>query len=116
MRGLSPEKLHRELIKSPLGKTLADAQATESITISPVGGFYMRPELKELPKTISLKLFWHGEIPLPTELPPNQEAGIPGVLVKKGGDYPSFWHKPGSFLEVMEDFYLRMRKNNRKQM
>ncbi len=35
---------------------------------------------------------------------------------KKGGDYPQFWHKQGSFIAVMEDFYLRMRKNNQNWM
>ncbi len=116
MRGLSPEKLHQELIKSPLGKILADAQTSEISEITPVTSFYTQPEIKKIPKQISLKQFWHGEAPLPKELPPHQEASIPAVLVKKGGDYPAFWHKQGSFIAVMEDFYLRMRKNNQKQI
>jgi hypothetical protein len=29
---------------------------------------------------------------------------------KKGGDFAVFWQKQSSFIEVMEDFYLRMRK------
>lgn len=116
MRGLSPEKLHQELIKSPLGKTLADAQSTGESELMPIESFYTQPELKAMPKQISLKQFWHGQVPLPKELPPHQEANIPAVLVKKGGDYPAFWHKQGSFIEVMEDFYLRMRKNNQKQI
>ena len=116
MRGLAPDKLHQELIKSPLGKILADAQATEISELTPVESFYTRPELKALPEQIQLKQFWHGAAPLAKELPPHQEASIPAVLVKKGGDYPAFWHKQGSFIAVMEDFYLRMRKNNQKQM
>jgi len=31
-------------------------------------------------------------------------------------DYPAFLHKQSSFIEVMEDFYIRMRKSNQKQM
>jgi uncharacterized Zn finger protein len=116
LRGLSPEKLHQELIKSPLGKTLADAQTSETSDLVPVKSFYTQPKLKEIPNKISLKQFWHGEVPLPKELPPHQEASIPAVLVKKGGDYPAFWHKQSSFISVMEDFYLRMRKNNQKQI
>ena len=116
MRGLAPDKLHQELIKSPLGKILADAQATQISELTPVESFYTRPELKALPEQIQLKQFWHGAAPLAKELPPHQEASIPAVLVKKGGDYPAFWHKQGSFIAVMEDFYLRMRKNNQKQM
>ena len=116
MRGLAPEKLHKELIKSPLGKILADAQATGESELKPVASFYTQPELKDIPEKIHLKQFWHGTIPLPKELPPHQEASIPAGLVKKGGDYPAFWHKQGSFIAVMEEFYLRMRKNNQKQM
>lgn len=32
-------------------------------------------------------------------------------LKSKGGDFPAFWQKQSSFIDVMEDFYLRMRKN-----
>ena len=84
--------------------------------LKPVASFYTQPELKDIPEQIHLKQFWHGTIPLPKELPPHQEASIPAALVKKGGDYPAFWHKQGSFIAVMEEFYLRMRKNNQKQM
>ncbi len=116
MRGLPPETLQKELIKSPLGKILADAQAVGESELIPVASFYTPPEFKEMPEKISLKQFWHGEVPLPKELPVSQQSSIPAVLVKKGGDYPAFWHKQGSFIEVMEDFYLRMRKNNQKQI
>ncbi|MBT3812569.1 MAG: hypothetical protein HON51_10430 [Gammaproteobacteria bacterium] len=116
MRGLSPEKLHQELIKSPLGKILADAQTSEASELMPVVSLYTRPELLKIPDKMSLKQFWRGEAPLPKELPVHQETIIPAVLIKKGGDYPSFWHQQSSFIEVMEDFYIRMRKNNQKQL
>ncbi len=116
MRGLPPEKLREELIKSPLGKVMADAQTSQDNEMKQVESFYTQPETKKMPKNVSLKQFWHGESPLPKELPPYQEAGVSAVLVKKGGDYPAFWHKQGSFIEVMEDFYIRMRKNNQKQI
>jgi len=116
MRGISPEKLHQELIKSPLGKILADAQTLDASELVPVENFYTHPEFRIMPDRVSLKQFWQGELPLPKELPPHQEASIPAVLVKKGGDYPAFWHKQSSFIEVMEDFYSRMRKSNQKQM
>jgi len=116
MRGISPEKLHLELIKSPLGKSLADAQTPGASELVPVESFYTQPEFKIMPDKVSLKQFWQGETPLPKELPPHQEASIPAVLVKKGGDYPAFWHKQSSFIEVMEDFYMRVRKSNQKKM
>ncbi len=116
MRGLAPEKLHQELIKSPLGKILANAQVTNVSELTAVESFYTRLEPKVIPEKIQLKQFWQGVVPLPKELPLHQEVTIPAVLIKKGGDYPAFWHKQGSFIAVMEDFYLRMRNNNQKQI
>jgi len=112
MRGLAPEKLQQELLKSPLGKVLANAQGAGASELIPVESLYTRPELKVMPESVSVKQFWQGSVPLPKELPTLQVANIPAVLIKKGGDYPPFWHKQGSFIEVMEDFYLRMRKHN----
>jgi len=48
---------------------------------------------------------------LPKTIEPSQAGTIPGMLIKKGGDFPAFWQKQASFIEVMEDFYLRMRKH-----
>jgi uncharacterized Zn finger protein len=110
MRGLAPEKLLRELEQSPLGKVLCDAKSHASAELIPVDSFYTRPLLAELPPEISPKSFWHGRQPLPKEIEPAQPATIPAMLIKKGGDFPAFWQKQNSFIEVMEDFYLRMRK------
>ena len=46
----------------------------------------------------------------PKSIEPSQAATIPAMLIKKGGDFPAFWQKQNSFIEVMEDFYVRMRK------
>lgn len=110
MRGLAPEKLLRELELSPLGKVLCDAKSQAFAELATVDSFYTRPVLAELPLEISLKSFWHGRQPLPKEIEPAQAAIIPAMLIKKGGDFPAFWQKQNSFIDVMEDFYLRMRK------
>ena len=114
MRGLPPEKLLQELANSPLGKVLSDAKSSATVELVPVASFYTRPILAELPQETSLKGFWHGQQPLPKEIEPSQAATIPAMLIKKGGDFPAFWHKQTSFIEVMEDFYVRMRKNTLK--
>ena len=110
MRGLAPEKLLQELALSPLGKVLSDAKSSATEELVPVASFYTRPVITELPQEISLKGFWHGQQPLPKSIEPSQAATIPAMLIKKGGDFPAFWHKQNSFIEVMEDFYVRMRK------
>ncbi|TXL00925.1 hypothetical protein BMR02_04600 [Methylococcaceae bacterium HT1] len=114
MRGLAPDKLRQELIKSPLGKVLADATELGSDELGFADSLYTRPEPQTMPDEIELKQFWYGTSPLPTELPVLKTASIPAVVIKKGGDYPPFWQKPGSFITVMEDFYIRMRKINLK--
>jgi uncharacterized Zn finger protein len=111
MRGLAPDKLLHELASSPLGKVLSDAKDSASVELMPVDSFYTRPVITELPQEISLKGFWHGQQPLPKTIEPSQAAAIPAMLIKKGGDFPAFWQKQSSFIDVMEDFYLRMRKN-----
>ncbi len=110
MRGLSPEKLLQELALSPLGK----AKSSATVELVPVSSFYTRPILTELPQEISLKGFWQEQQPMPKSLEPSQAAIIPAILIKKGGDFPAFWQKQNSFVEVMEDFYLRMRKSTLK--
>jgi uncharacterized Zn finger protein len=116
MRGLAPEKLLRELANSPLGKVLSDAKSNTAVELMPMASFYTRPILAELPKEISLKNFWQGQQALPKSIEPSQPAIIPAMLIKKGGDFPGFWQKQNSFIEVMEDFYLRMRKNCLKSL
>ncbi len=111
MRGLAPEKLLQQLASSPLGKVLSDAKSNAIDELPSVDSYYTRPVLAELPQEISLKGFWQGSKPLPNSIEPSQPATIPAMLIKKGGDFPAFWQKQNSFIEVMEDFYIRMRKN-----
>jgi len=110
MRGLAPEKLLQELALSPLGKVLSDAKSSAVVDTQPVASFYTRPLPTELPQEISLKGFWQGQQSMPKSIEPIQAATIPAMIIKKGGDFPGFWQKQNSFIEVMEDFYVRMRK------
>lgn len=118
MRGLAPEKLLKELALSPLGKVLSDAKSAETEELQAVESFYTRPILlmTDAGEKISAKGFWHGQQALPKSIESCQPATIPAVLIKKGGDFPAFWQKQNSFLAVMEDFYLRMRKNTLKEL
>jgi uncharacterized Zn finger protein len=116
MRGLAPEKLLQQLADSPLGKVLIDAKSNAPIELIPVESFYTRPVLAHSPQDISLKNFWHGQQPLPKSIEPSSPAIIPAMLIKKGGDFPPFWQKQNSFIDVMEDFYSRMRKNILKEL
>ncbi|NEQ22373.1 MAG: hypothetical protein F6K28_24940 [Microcoleus sp. SIO2G3] len=43
-------------------------------------------------------------------------ASIPAILIKKAGDFPPFWKKDTSFIEVMEELYQRVRTKNKGVM
>jgi uncharacterized Zn finger protein len=110
LRGLSREKLHQQLIKSPLGQILSEGLMREKIAPEPVESYYTKPILLTGNSQINQKEFWQGEKRIPEHLPDNSSATIPAIVVKKAGDYPTFWHQDSSFIEVMSDFYTRIRK------
>jgi uncharacterized Zn finger protein len=112
LRGLSFEKLNKELSNYPLGKALSTAIKAESKPPPLVDSYYTRPVSVKLPETITMDDFWYGKNTFPKSIDPVSPTAIPGIVVKKGGDYPEFWHKATPFTEVMSEFYERMRKGS----
>jgi uncharacterized Zn finger protein len=112
LRGLSRQRLRAELEKTPLGKTLAASLETEEPSLQPALSYYTRPTRMAAPE-IDYNRFWRGEKRLPATLPPAQSANLPAVLIRKGGDYPPFWNKDASFIDVMTECYERIRKHNK---
>jgi uncharacterized Zn finger protein len=110
LRGISREKLQEELAKSPLGKALCSVLDNEDLPREAVNSYYTRPEKVPLINSCSTKEFWLPQKRLPQLQEESLSTSIPGMVVKKGGDFPSFWPKDNSFLEVMEEFYDRVRK------
>ena len=116
MRGISPEKLRNELLKTPLGKILVQSYSREKSPHVPAASYFTRPKPVPLPKTIKSTEFWRKKSSLPKQPTNYKEAIIPAIIIKKGGDYPKFWHKSGSFTDFMEEFYIRMRKNIKRKL
>jgi len=111
LRGLSRERLHQALSVTPLGKALSCLMEEEVGETAPAASFFTRPVVtSSLPDYCS---FWHGKRRLPGEIEPATPAAITAILVKKGGDYPAFWDKDSSFIEVMEALYSRVREKNK---
>ncbi|MBF2057515.1 MAG: hypothetical protein IGQ45_09925 [Cyanobacterium sp. T60_A2020_053] len=98
-------------MKSPLGQILSQGLITENLTPEPVESYYTKPILVTANSNINQKEFWQGDKRIPEHLPDNSPNTIPAIVVKKAGDYPQFWHQDTSFIEVMSDFYARIRKN-----
>jgi uncharacterized Zn finger protein len=116
LRGLEREKLLQELAKSSLGQVLSSVINTEEIVLESTASYYTQPEKMPIPKSVSLKEFWLGEKRLPQTIEPVSPASIPAILIKKAGDYPPFWKKDISFIEVMEELYQRVRTKNKGVM
>jgi uncharacterized Zn finger protein len=116
LRGLSRNDLHTELARSPLGKILASALDAEGEPlVEPVTSYYTPPIREPNEVVASHKEFWTGAKRLPSPITNASQPGVPALLIKKQGDYPTFWHKDLSFISVMEELYERVRTKN-KQM
>lgn len=116
LRGISRAKLQEELAKSALGKVLSSALNVEEIPIEPTQSYYTQPRKVALIAPCSPKEFWLGDKRLPQTIEVESNPSIPALLVKKGGDFPPFWKKDISFLEVMEELYERVRTKNKDLM
>ena len=110
LRGLSRQDLHSELVKSPLGQALsAELQSFAQRDPQSVLSYYTRP-LTVSPRTMTgLRDFWHGTKRLPPTIEPLPQTLVPGIPVKKQGEFPAFWHRENSFIEAMETLYKQVR-------
>lgn len=112
LRGLSREGLKKELAKSPLGQALSAEMMMQQQPPEPVETYYTRPVTQAVPDA-SLKDCWQGTKRLPQTIEVAEQSGVSAVLVKKQGDFPPFWHRDNSFIEVMEEFYERVKIKNK---
>ncbi|MEO0455776.1 MAG: SWIM zinc finger family protein [Cyanobacteria bacterium P01_A01_bin.114] len=112
LRGLSREDLKKELAKSPLGQALSAELMMQQQPPKAVEAYYTRPVTEATPDA-SLKDFWQGAKRLPQTIEVAEQSGVSAVLIKKQGDFPPFWHRDNSFIEVMEEFYERVKAKNK---
>ncbi|MBE9079333.1 SWIM zinc finger family protein [Romeria aff. gracilis LEGE 07310] len=110
LRGLSRQDLQAELAKTPLGKALSQELETTTPEPLPVAALYTQPQPVEASR-VTLKTFWQGERQLPA-IEASEPTPVSAILIKKQGDYPPFWQRENSFVEVMEEFYERVRSKN----
>jgi uncharacterized Zn finger protein len=112
LRGLSRERLQQGLRTTPLGNALAALMVEAPPEDAAVESFYTRPLAAS--STPDYKSFWNGKRRLPSEIEPATPAAVPAILVRKAGDFPPFWDRDSSFIEVMEDLYSRVRGKNKR--
>ena len=58
--------------------------------------------------------FWQTAhaLPQPAAIASNQST-IPGIVIKKQGDFPSFWKRQNSFIAAMDALYEKVKTKNR---
>jgi uncharacterized Zn finger protein len=108
LRGLSGDDLRAELAKLPLGEVLASALKDDEPEVVPNASYHTRPKKRSSDAPAGHREFWIGARRL-APAAPTPPTQVPALLVKKQGDYPPFWHKDGSFIDVMEELYERVR-------
>jgi uncharacterized Zn finger protein len=113
LRGLSRAELIQRLKATPLGAALASALDATPPPPQPAASFFTRPIAQALPGRVAPRQFWRGQRKLPTGVEPPPPAAVSGILIRKGGDYPPFWDKDESFVEVMDAFYEQVRKKSK---
>jgi uncharacterized Zn finger protein len=111
LRGLSRERLHQALRATPLGKALVALMVDGPEQVVEAESYYTRPVART--SVPDYRSFWQGAKRLPSEIEPATPAPVLAILVKKAGDVPPFWEKDSSFIEVMEELYLRVREKNK---
>jgi len=112
LRGLPREQLRAALLKTPLGRALAESMVDEEeITPEPSISYYTRPQRVEVPE-VRYGDYWGEHASLPPEPPPATPV-LPAVLIRKGGENPPFWDQDRSFVETMVELYERIRRGNK---
>lgn len=119
LRGISKEILYQKLIKTEIGQALvSNLELQKDIELTYNTRFYTEPiwhTLKETP--IHPQHFWSGK---KLSTPLAEETDVPhsvsGLVIKKQGDYPSFWKKETSFFETMQAVYDRVKMINKKSL
>jgi uncharacterized Zn finger protein len=113
LRGLSKSELQKKLAQTPLGKILAQELNTPESPIELSDSLYTKLVKRPLKEQLSTKEFWWGTKRLPPTIDLPTEHSVPAIVIKKQGDYPSFWHQDNSWIETMEELYQRVRTKNK---
>jgi uncharacterized Zn finger protein len=112
LRGMPREKFQKALEATPLGKSLAQELTGKNIEPQPIASYYPNPTPQPI-KVNDVRSFWMGSKRLPKTIDLPTASPVAGILVKKQGDFPEFWKSDASFLEVMQDFYDRVKAKNK---
>lgn len=109
LRGLTKEDLHKKLADSTLGKLLLSELEVKNFIPKSEISYFTIPEKTKI-ESKSLRDFWLGNKRLPQHIEYISELPVDAVLIKKQGDYPPFWEKNASFIDSMEEVYIKIKQ------
>lgn len=112
LRGLPRERLREDLAHTSLGSILAASMTGGDALLVPDPSYYTVPTREPVTAEPDHREFWLGARRLPPAIPAGTGPRIPAMLIKRQGDFPPFWHRGNSFIEVMEEFHERVRSKN----
>jgi uncharacterized Zn finger protein len=107
LRGLSRAALRHQLQASPLGRILSAELTPQEVSVVPDQSYNTVP-VSEPARELSHRDFWLGGRRLP-DFEPASRPPVPGLVIRRQGDYPAFWKKDISFIDVMDGVYERVR-------
>jgi uncharacterized Zn finger protein len=109
LRGMAREAIENHLSETPLGGIVLEALRHPLPRPLMREHFFTRPEELAVPSELSPSEYF-GPSAIRRETQGLQPLGIPGILVRKGGDYPRFWEGDESFIKVMDALYAELRR------
>ncbi|MOA41330.1 hypothetical protein D3C78_1632790 [compost metagenome] len=74
-------------------------------------GLFPAAPAEPAPLEVDPRTFWQAQGPIGADLPAIAPLAVPALTIKREGDSPPFWPREGSFIEVMEELYGRVRKS-----
>jgi uncharacterized Zn finger protein len=109
LRGMARLDIEKRLERTALGQGVLSALRSPFPLPLEQSSFFSRPRWEEAGRPFSENEFQGGAArTAPDPIPPS--LGIPGLLVRKGGDYPGFWEGEESFVRVMDVLYAEVRR------
>jgi uncharacterized Zn finger protein len=112
LRGLSRKELQEKLAQSPLGKALSAELNAKEVALEPAISLFSELQKQAVETHPTHKEFWLGSKRLPQTIDVATPTNVSAILIKKQGDFPAFWSKDNSFIEVMEELYQRVKLKN----
>jgi len=109
LRGMARAAIEHHLSQTPLGGVVLEALRHPLPRPEVREHFFTRPEERGAPPILTASDYFGGSS-LRREAQGLQPLGIPGILVRKGGDYPRFWEGDESFIKVMDALYAELRR------